>query len=206
MSVLYQYTPTSDNFVLRQIVSSTATECGHRVFILTKPIETDLIMSDSLKHRILKIIEKYPNERVVCVQIAQPSKPFLRLEDDTQVLLLYETVYLKLLTFFKTEYSIVCEKLSSESKALSNKEFIPLTETLSLRGVCSVFARKYLGKFENSFFVHLVRQNNETIVKIESKNTALFGARFFPLSVYAMQILSNDFDYITEKLKAIKTP
>ena len=61
-------------------------------------------------------------------------------------------------------------------------------------------------KFENSFFLHLVRQNNETVVKIESKNTALFGARFFTLSVYAMQILSNDYDHITEKLKANKQP
>lgn len=206
MAVLYQYTPTSDNFVLRQIVSSTATECGHRVFIVTKPMETDLLMSDSLKHRISKIIEKYPNEKIVCVQIAQPSKQFVKLEDDPYVLLLYETVYIKLLTFFKNEYSIVVDKMITESQTLANKEYIPLSETLSLRGAGAVFARKYLGKFENSFFLHTVHKNNETVVKIESKNTALFGARFFSLSIYAMQLLCNDLDLIQEKLKIIKSP
>ena len=199
MALTYSYL-SGDNFVLRQILCSSKRESGHRVYFFSKPLETDLPMSDNLKSRMSKALERYPNERLVCVQLSAPSKSFANLEDDQNVLILYEPIYLNLLSFFKNEYPAVCEKLLADYRLLKDNEYLTLSETLSFRGPSIVHANKFLGKFDNSFYLNLTCQDGNIDAKIDNR-LAVFGTKDFSLSIYALQILCNDIELINEKMK-----
>lgn len=200
----FRYFPIDNlDCCLRQVITASEQESGHRVFILPKDPKVPAEFSESIQKKVDYLFRRKEDCRPVLIQKSEPNNTFLDINNDPKVIIMPDSCYVEILTFFKKKYATVCGQILKDLKNLETikGDYLQISSSLYFKGPGLVEYRHYLGKASNSFYLVVTNTSEEKKFRVTLENKdSYFGSDFFDLSVYAFALLSSDLDTLCSVL------
>lgn len=152
----------SEPWKLCHVQGANENEYGVRVYLIKDcggGLPAEFAKDMSTIEKLFKDRPTFPKDAAF-LQISAPAHAFSAYADETTTFVLPVGAYLKLLEFFRTDFSLLMKRFDSDAKRLSEeKDWVRLTPTIQTSTVANICYKNTLD-ICNSFILELVAVRN----------------------------------------------